>query len=437
MTSEHQDTQLSRLEKENKRLRMAVEELSILNEIAITISSTNTLDRIVELIVQKCIKFLKVEQGAVMLLHEEDQDSPFQTMVRKADSSTMSRVLPFRLDTQLTGWMLKHREPLLINNFKEDTRFHKGEDENLAIHSLLCVPLRLKGKMTGLLTLFNKKTPEGFTVEDQRLLSIIAAQSAQIIENARLYEKEKELLRMEEQMHLAREIQLKLLPQSAPHLPGYAIAGHSVPAQEVGGDYYDFMAIDENHLAFCLGDVSGKGIPAAMLMSNLQATLRGQTLLEAIPKLCLERSNTLLFQSTDFQKFATLFYGILDTQNHALTYCNGGHDNPFLFCKQQKPLRLAIGGTVLGFVEKFSYEQETIPMEPGNVLAIYSDGVTEAMNRDEEEFGEERLARVIAENCGKSPQELINNILSAVRQFAGDAPQMDDITIVVVKRDED
>ena len=435
MSSLHPEQNITQLEKENKRLRIAVEELSTLNEIATTISSTNTLDKIVETIVQKCIKHLKVEQGAVMLL-QEDEQSPFQTMVRKADASTMSRILPFRLDTQLTGWMLKNQQSLLVNNFKEDARFHKAEDENLAIHSLLCVPLRLKGKMIGLLTLFNKKTPDGFTIEDQRLLSIIAAQSAQIIDNARLYEKEKTLLIMQEQMHLARDIQVKLLPQTPPAIEGYAIAGHSVPAQEVGGDSYDFISIDENHIAFCLGDVSGKGIPAAMLMSNLQATLRGQTLLKVSPKDCLNRSNTLLFQSTDFQKFATLFYGILDFKNHEIIYCNGGHDNPYLYSFEKEFVRLKTGGTVLGFVEQFSYEEETISIEPGNLLVIYSDGVTEAMNMEEEEFGEERLEAVIRENLDKTPGELVDNMLSSIRKFSGEAPQMDDITIVIIKREK-
>jgi len=434
MSSVEPEFRLQQLEKENNRLRIAVEELSILNEIATTISSTNSLDRIVDLIVQKCIKHLKVEQGVVMLLHEEDESSPFQTMVRKADQSTMSRVLPFRLDSQLTGWMLKHQQPLVVNDFKADSRFHTSPGDDLPIRSLLSVPLRLKGKMMGLLTVFNKKTPEGFSVEDQRLLSIIAAQSAQVIDNARMYENEKAFMRMQEQMKLAREIQLNLLPHSPPKIEGYSIAGFSVPAQEVGGDYYDFIPMDENRLAFCLGDVSGKGVPAAMLMANLQATLRGQTILDVLPHECLTRANTLLHQSTDFQKFATLFYGILDIQNHRLSFCNAGHDNPFLFSTAPKPARLNTGGTVLGFVKEFNYEESDTELHPGDLLVIYSDGISEAMNMEEEEYGEERLSAVIQENRKAEPQELIDKIINSVRIYAGDAPQMDDMTIVVLKR---
>lgn len=428
------DQNLNQLEKENLRLRVAVEELSILNEIATTISSAHSLDRVVELIVQKCIKHLKVEQGAVMLLQEEDQGTPFRTMVRQADVSTMSRILPFRLDTQLTGWMLKNQKPLVINDFDKDDRFQKGELEDFSIHSLLSVPLRLKGQMIGLLTVFNKKIAGGFSDDDQRLLSIISAQSAQVIENTRLHEEEKTFLMMQEQMRLARDIQMRLLPESPPEIEGYEIAGTSVPAQEVGGDYYDFIPFGTDRLAICLGDVSGKGIPAAMLMSNLQATLRSQTISNVSPKECMNRSNTLIFHSTDFQKFATVFYGILDFKKNELIYTNGGHDDPMLFTKDNKHQRLSVGGTVLGFVEEFAYTEDKISLNPGDFFIIYSDGITEAMNLQEEEFGEERLIKAVQDSQDSPPKDLINKILNVVSTHVGKAPQMDDMTLVVVKR---
>ncbi len=200
-----------KLQEENKRLRTAIEELSVLNEISTAISSTQPLEQIIELIVRKCVKNIKVEQGAVMLLDEKDEDKPFRTMIRKQDS--VSSILPFRLDTQLTGWMLKNKTPLLINNLENDTRFKYLMNEDFPIHSLLSVPMIVKGKMIGLLTIFNKKTEVGFTNNDQRLLGIIAAQSAQIIENARLYHEEQNLQHLQEEMHLAYEIQINLLPK--------------------------------------------------------------------------------------------------------------------------------------------------------------------------------------------------------------------------------
>ncbi|MBL7135128.1 MAG: SpoIIE family protein phosphatase [Candidatus Marinimicrobia bacterium] len=415
------------------RLRAAVQELSILNEIATAVSSARELNQVVELIIQKCIKHLKVEQGSIMLLDEKKPDKPFQTMVRKVDSKV--DVVPYHFGIQLSGWMLKNQKPLVINDFQKDQRFSIAYRKDFNIKSLLSVPLCLKGRMIGVLNIFNKQAKEGFTVEDQRLMCIIASQSAQVIENARLYEEEQILLRMEEELKVAYEIQINLLPKENPQIAGYDIAGKSIPAKEVGGDYYDFIRIDDHHLAICLGDISGKGMPAAMLMANLQATLRGQTLFSTSCKDCLQRSNKLLFQSTDVQKFATLFYGILNTQKNELYYSNAGHDYPFLFSGDKEPRRLETGGTVLGFLENFIFKEQVIPFSPGDLLLVYSDGITEAMNADEEEFGENRLVEVTMKHRDELASTLIEKIIAAVKLHTGDAPQMDDITLVVIKRE--
>jgi sigma-B regulation protein RsbU (phosphoserine phosphatase) len=169
-------------------------------------------------------------------------------------------------------------------------------------------------------------------------------------------------------------------------------------------------------------------------MSNLQATLRSQTISNVSPKECMNRSNTLIFHSTDFQKFATVFYGILDFKNNEFIYTNGGHDDPMLFTKDKKPQRLSVGGTVLGFVEEFAYTEDKISLNPGDFFIIYSDGITEAMNLQEEEFGEERLINAVQDSQDSPPKDLINKILNVVKTHVGKAPQMDDMTLVVVKR---
>ena len=194
----------SKLKEENSRLKAAVEELAILNDIATAITSTQSLEKIVALIVQRCIKHLKVEQGVVMLLDEQDTEKPFQTMIRKQDSSI--NILPYRFDSQVTGWMLKNKSPLLINDLKGDSRFKFTDETNLPVKTLLSVPMSLKGKMIGLLTLFNKKSEAGFTGDDQRLLSIIASQSAHVLEHARLLQKEQQLLKLEEEYRMAKSL---------------------------------------------------------------------------------------------------------------------------------------------------------------------------------------------------------------------------------------
>jgi len=430
----------NRLEEENRRLKAAVEELSILNDIATAITSTQSLEQIIELIVKKCVKYLKVEQGAVMLLDEKDQQNPFHTMIRKQDS--ISNLLPYRLDAQLTGWMLKNKNPLMINNFESDTRFNfvskqnqSLTDKNFPVKSLLSVPMLLKGKMIGLLTVFNKHTPAGFTNDDRRLLGIIAAQSAQVVENARLYHEEQAFIHLQEEMKLAYEIQVDLLPKSQPEIKGYQIAGKSVPAKEVGGDYYDFISVDDKHFAFCLGDISGKGIPAALLMANLQATLRGQTSFGKLCKDCIFFTNNMLFHSTAPSKFATLFYGILNPETNQITYCNAGHNNPYLIEADGKMRKLNIGGIIVGIMADAQYDESTIDINPGEFLVLFSDGITEAVNNAEEEFGDKRLTDIVLNNRTESVERIIDIIFREVKLFTGSPPQMDDMTVVIIKRE--
>ena len=274
MADTERENYIARLEDENRELKVALTELTILHDIARAISSASSLERVMELIVRKCIKHLKAEQGAVMLLEKGDREKAFHTMIRRADTSATT--LPYRLYSQLRGWMLKYRKPLLINDLQSDPRVKVGADKNQPIRSLLSVPLLYKGRMVGSLNVFNKRSEEGFTEADKRLLTIIGSESAQVIENARLYEEEQALLIMQQEMKLAYKIQVGLLPQTAPQITGYDIWGKSIPAKEVGGDYYDFVRMDEHRLGVCLGDVCGKGMPAALLMANLQAALRGQ-----------------------------------------------------------------------------------------------------------------------------------------------------------------
>jgi sigma-B regulation protein RsbU (phosphoserine phosphatase) len=241
-------------------------------------------------------------------------------------------------------------------------------------------------------------------------------------------------MRMQEEVRLASRIQLDLLPNEAPKIPGYDIAGRSMPAQMVGGDYFDFIPLQEDYIAVCLGDVSGKGLPASLLMANLQATLRGQSLHQISVSDRIDRSNRLLYRSTDPEKFATLFYGVLDIKEHQLTFSNAGHENPYLLSGGTVSARLATGGTVLGVVDNFPYEEDVVPLKVGDLLVVFSDGITEAFDEEELQFGEDRLQEVI-DGCKDEPAEtIIDRIIEAVQEHAGNASQTDDLTLVVVKR---
>jgi sigma-B regulation protein RsbU (phosphoserine phosphatase) len=420
------------LREENSRLRKAVEELSILTELSRVISSTMTLNAVIENVVMRSVKAIRGQQGMITLV-DEQAPTEMKTLIRAQDSSANQQ--QFHLNQNILGWMMINKKPLLTNDFASDQRF-SGVRTDTDVRSLLCVPLLVRNRLIGILAVFNKTDSAGFTEDDKRLLSIIATQSGQILENARLYEQEKSLQVMQEQIRLASVIQLDLLPKKFPSIPHYEIAGKSIPAQQVGGDYFDFISVDEKRLAICLGDVSGKGLPASLLMANLQATLRGQTLVAASARECIIRSNKLLFESTSSEKFATLFYGILDWQNHQFQYCNAGHDHPYLISDGKELRRLSTGGIILSIMDSFPFEEETVSLQPADTLVIYSDGIPEAMNSNHEMFSEERLCELILRHHALPATQLMDAIVAEVKTHAGPHPQSDDMTLVVVKRKE-
>lgn len=432
MIHSKKNNEIKSLARENERLKEAVEELAILNDIATAINSVSSLDEVIDLIVKKCIKHLRVAQCTVTLLQENEPESPLKTFIRRADTS--SEVIPCRLDEQLAGWMLKYRKPLLANDLLTDERFHIEKCEDYPVRSVLSVPLIRKGKLIGSINVFNKKSGGAFSDDNKKLLSIIASQSAQVIENARLYEEEKRLRIMQEEMKLAYNIQMNLLPKHVPDIRGYDIFGKSIPARTVGGDYFDFMPGLGDNFAFCLGDVVGKGIPAALLMANVQATLRGQVENNRTPLEAIRHSNQLLFNSTNDDKFVTLFLGRLDYSTNEIKYCNAGHNYPFVVRKGGQIEDLVTGGLVLGAVEDASYEESSVHMGRGDVLVLFSDGITEAFNEAEEQFGVKRLQGVVRECALMRSEQISENIVNAVRDFSIGVPQSDDITLMIIKR---
>ena len=423
-----QDPSSSPLEEENIRLKRAVEELSLLNDLARAIGALSDSSEIMDTIVRKSLRAVRADQG-VITLTKPDPGHPGTTLIRAMVTSAGQTA--FHFQQALMGWMYLNKKPLLVKDPRADQRF-QGVQWDESIQSLLAAPLMVKSELKGVLTVYNK--PGGFTEDDQRLLAIIATQSAQVVENARLSEEEKALITIREEIRLASKIQQELLPREMPNLAGYDIAARMAPAQLCGGDYYDFIPLGEGKVALALGDVTGKGLPASLLMANLQATLRGQTHAAASPSDCLRRSNRFLHQSTSPDKFATLFYGVLDGSSHILTYCNAGHDHPVLFHSDGTIERLGAGGLMLGALDDFPFEEGKVDVKPGAVFVVYSDGITEAWNTAEEMFGEERLLETLRRALGLSAREIIDRLFSTVRQHAGAAEQSDDMTVLVMKR---
>lgn len=420
---------LSSLQEENRRLKRAVEELSILNELATEIGTAHDSAHILEKLVRRAREAVHAEQTVITMLRSDAMTA--ETVIRV--TSNPSTAIRYRLQDSVVGWIYTHKQPLVVNDCANDVRF-KTEAGEVGARSLLAAPLMVKAKLIGVLTAYNQKDGGGFTADDKRLIAILASQSAQILERARLYQEEQRLERLDRELELAAEIQRRLVPATAPEVDGYQIAATMLPARLVGGDLFDFIPVEPHRLAFCLGDASGKGLPAALLMANLQAILRGQALAEVSEDTCLRLSNTLLYRSTGAECFATVFYGVLDSARHALRYCNGGHNYPFFVSSAGAIRRLSVGGPVLGVLERWSADVDELPFQPGDALVVFSDGVTEATDERDEPFGEDRLGELIVRHAQQSPRDLIDIIVAAVRQHATRSAQTDDMTLVVMKR---
>lgn len=425
-----QKVNFEKILEENERLKKSVAELSMLNEFAQIISSTMALDKILDKVVAASLKVIDAEQGTIHLLESAQSASPFRTLIRKADETNPMN--KYRLDMELSGWMIRHRKALLINDFSTDKTFRR-ENGDKKIRSLLAAPLLCKGKLIGVVNLFNKKHSVGFSLDDQRLLSIIASQSAQVIENARLYEEEKHLRQYELDLQMAHDIQNNLLPNACPRIPGFDVAGRSYPAREVGGDYFDFIDLGGGRWNIAVGDVSGKGIAAALLMSSLQATLRNQALNTTELGECISKTNRFLYLNTEPTQFATLFSGVLDSGACNLAFVNAGHNFPFLISANGQIRELETDGLLLGFLPEYAYRVEATPIDPGDLLVIYSDGATEAENELEDQFGEARLQEIILSNHALPADQIIDKIYESVVEFSGPNKQNDDLTVVIVK----
>ncbi len=425
------EERLRAAEDENGRLQRAVEELSLLNELAREIGASHDLPQVTKRIVHQALRAVAAEQGVLAVLDEQPEGEALRTLVRTAAGSSASPAL--RADDHLLGWMQLHHRPLRLAAPRTDPRF-SGTPWPDTVASVLCVPLSARSRLIGTLTVFNKRGGGGFSEEDERLLAILAGQSAQVIENARLVEEEKKLVRMQEAVHLARRIQQSLLPDHAPATAGYDLAGLSLPAELVGGDYFDFIPMGDGRLALCVGDVVGKGLPASLLMANVQATLRGQSGPGVTASACLERANGFLYRTLRRGTFVTLFYGVLDPATHQFRSANAGHNRPLLLRADGTLERLEHGGLVLGALSASTYEEATHDFRPGDLLLVYSDGLTEAMSDGREEFGEERAEAVLRAHHGASAQAVVDALVEAVRAHAGAVPQSDDITLLVVKR---
>ena len=338
-----------------------------------------------------------------------------------------------------------HRPAVL---YREDpAEWFRGADdeekrtlEGMRAELLLALPGR--DRLMGIIALGAKKSEEPYSPSDMRLLQSVAVQTGLVLEVSELAhslaDEAAQRARETREMEIAREVQERLFPQEVPAIAGLSLAGACRPARGVGGDYYDFYPLEDGRLAIAIGDVSGKGVSAALLMAGLRACLRTMTLVGQMDLATLmERMNQLVYESSALNRYATFFFAIYDPSTRAMQYVNAGHNPPFLLRgRDASLLRLEAGGPVIGLLPHVSYEEDALVLEPADLLLAYTDGISEAMAEDDEEWGEERMLLAAKAGPACNADDILRTVFAAADQFTGTAPQHDDMTLVVLQVQE-
>jgi len=290
------------------------------------------------------------------------------------------------------------------------------------------------------MSLGQKLSEAPYSRADLRLLSSVAAQTGMALEVGRLTmaigREIAQRERLNRELEIAREVQEHLFPQRLPPVAGLDYCGRCRPAREVGGDYYDFLELPNGNLGIAIGDVSGKGIGAALMMASLQASLRGQASVEHDLAELMKRVNNLVYEASSANSYATFFYAEYDSRSRQIAYVNGGHNAPAILRKSAdacQVFRLETGGPVIGLLRQGSYQRGSFPLEPGDLVVLFTDGISESMNARNEEWGEHRLIEFARACQGLSASETLTRIMAAAEEFAAGAPQHDDMTLVVLR----
>jgi sigma-B regulation protein RsbU (phosphoserine phosphatase) len=413
-----------------KCLQKKIRELSTLYEVSKILTSALDLDAALKLIVKTTASMMGVKACGLRLLDKSSGE-----MVLKAVYGLSQEYIH---KGRVFVWKGVYKDVILdgrvaiVKDVATDPRFEYTEQAiEEGIKSMLSVGLMIRDEPIGALSIYTDRR-HLFSEDQIRIFEGIANEAAVVIEKAMLYEERIENQRMEQELAVAAKIQANLMPRQIPQLPDYEIAARNVPARIVGGDFYDFIPFDESHLGIVIADVSGKGIPGAILMASARASLRAyvedpHTVEEVVTKL-----NRVLCRDTRSEQFVSLFYAVLDAQDRTLTYTNAGHNAPILFRRQER-LLLQQGGPILGILQDASYKEEKILLSVGDLVLFYTDGITEA-ERDDECFGEERLLKLVQASVSKKPDEIVERVLAEVAEFSSNSPRGDDRTIMILKK---
>ncbi len=407
--------------------------LSLLYRLTQTFNSTLDLDEVLNRVMDEVIKAVHAERGFLMLLDEEEKLS-FR-VARGMDQKEIDEP-QFEVSRSVIEQVVKDKKAILTSDAQMDERFSMRQSILVkGLRAILCVPLMVKEKITGVIYTDNRIQAGIFRDDDLELLNSIASNAAIAIENARLYQVAIEQGRMEREMQMARKVQSGLLPHSIPKHPGWEFSATWIPAREVGGDYYDFISIQDDRLGVLIADVTDKGMPAALFMASARNIVRSCVDGKKSPNECLTKANQLIASESDDNMYVSMFYFCLDLPRYEATYVNAGHNPALFYKKQDKSLTtLDRTGMWLGVDSTSAYSQSVITMEKGDLILLYTDGVTDAIDQSEQDFGMDRLKDVLLKHADAGTDEILQSIMDAIHSFCGDIVPFDDITLVLIKR---
>ncbi len=387
------------------------------------LSKNQPLAELFQTILNLAIQAVNAQRGVVMVLEKGE-------LVAKAHKGEA-----FRISTAVRDQVLKDKTSIRVQNAQLEEAFKSRMSiVEQRVHAMMAVPLQTKDRIIGLIYVDSPFVMRVFNDEDLSLLTVMANIAAVRLENARLAEIEHAERIMQRDLTQAAEIQRGILPEKAPERPGLDLAGFNAPCRTVGGDYYGFVSYPGGRVGLALGDVSGKGMSAALMVMAFEARLRVLAEDEDSAADVVARLNKITCENCPSNRFITFFFGILDPATGHLGYANAGHNPPMIVRSSGAVELLPGGGPVLGIVPVAPYKQEKARLAPGDLLVIYSDGITEATNTTEEEFGEERLAEVLRSRREEPAAAIVDAVTESLQQFTAGAPQADDITLVVAKR---
>ncbi len=413
------------------------DKLRMLLDITRRISRSLDLAEVLNLVMDTLDSLIPYDAAGIYILRSAkkvselgpDDACVFRTeAVRGYDLEELTE-LQLKMGEGIIGHVALHAEPVISPDVRNDPRYINARERT---RSEMVAPIISNDEVIGVFDLESDQL-NAYSEDDLQVLMMLASQVAIIIEKVMLHEQLIEKKRLEGQLEVARQVQLELLPASDPVLEGFDISAYNFPTEEVSGDYYDWVRIHDDEIGIVVADVSGKGVPAALLMAFLRASLRAATHIGYSPHISMSKVNYLLWESIERNQFVTAFYGLLDASNRTLAYTNAGHNPPLLMDAEGNARFIDRGGVPLGMFRDTRYYEYYLTLEPGELLLLYTDGVTEANNPEGQEYGTDRLVRALKDSRHLSARALIDFIQHDVLEWTDGLGATDDITFFVIK----